>query len=276
MEAELVRLVNLGAVSLKKLPPGQRLLPAHRQAVSAGSGATGPLSPMRGDIFAYTMLAPRSPNRRRVKKMAVSASALPAADAVPEYIDPFTDWKKSVMDKNKMSLTQLRVQSFEGMSDLANEIKHRNIIFKKVDLKALDALGDDRLHDNRMLFSTSGMLATEIGRKHQAESKRRSASDDNGSSERKLQAQHELFEHYNVNPSKGSDSPTLKDFAKLLRTSYEVFNPPKPKKAERRRTGWSAGGQSSMALPTGATIPPQEDLTSAAGPLALPAHRKLR
>jgi len=233
LPVDLKEMIEKGMGMLTKLPPHRRLFsptsspvmrgpcsePQSEPESPVGAAAKHP-KPPRGDIFAYTMPAKLSRPKKRRPMPKATAVVDTRATEDSEYTDPFTDWKKTVVDKNKMNLTQLKMQTDEGRAQLANHLKQEAKIFKKVDLPALDALSGDRLYENRTYFSRSGMYATEVGRrkeeawnqKYRPPSKRESF---------RLEEEKELFKYYNVSLKRGSTEPTLKDLRRLLHSSYE-------------------------------------------------------
>jgi len=129
--------------------------------------------------------------------------------------DPFQDWKKNVLDPNRMTWTQKQMQTFEGIKDLQGELKKAGIDFKQLTLKELD---DERLNDNRTLFSEAGMRATERTQKR-LQAAMQGAWYTKEEPHDKKEARRDLYAHYGVNHS--SSEPALRPALRVFKESQE-------------------------------------------------------
>lgn len=129
--------------------------------------------PQKGDIAAY-MSPPPKPSRRRRKVKARSASMSQSRSLLLDEekevrVDPFTEWRDMVAfeDCGKMNFVQLQCRTFEGMTKLKHDFKYMNSMFKHVDLPWLESLaapGEDRLFENKLFFSESGLRIGDLAR----------------------------------------------------------------------------------------------------------------
>jgi hypothetical protein len=78
---------------------------------------------------------------------------------VEENLDPFEDWRRNVVDLNSMTLKQRKLATEEGQRDLQSSLKLQTRRFKQVEMKSIEAI-PDRLYENRMYFSHSGVSST--------------------------------------------------------------------------------------------------------------------
>lgn len=196
-----------------------------------------------GDVFAYSLPERCVKPKRRGKRAVAKAASVPTLSSVsslsepPPYVDPFTDWKQTIVDRDKMSLTQLKVQTFEGQREVKEELKYQNSMFKHVELKALDALGEFRLVENRTLFSGYGMRTTEMTKRRE-EAWQRERRPPSKKELEQLEEEQKLFEHYGVSFSKGRTSPSMKDLRKLFHECNErspMVKEQRRREAEERR-----------------------------------------
>jgi len=235
---------------MKNTRPVARLLKAPEQA-GAGTPHSNRVAPP-GDILGYTMPERRrKPRRRRGMAKSASAGGLPmspsstSSEPAP-YVDPFTEWKQSTVDKEKMSLTELRVQTFEGQKQVKVQLKHNSSTFKSVDMAALEQLDEHRLFDNRTRYSGYGVLTSQ----RQATWKERKDRELNPPSEKELRRrkeEKELFDWYGLQFSKGRSTPSLKDVRKLMHECHErspiVKEQRRVEGEERRRAEEQARGE---------------------------------
>lgn len=85
----------------------------------------------------------------------------PTVESDP-WIDPFQDWKNNVADQNHMTLTQRKLLTDEGIKELGQDLKVTGMHFKNLTLKEMDF---EHLYESRILYSQSGVAATERVRK---------------------------------------------------------------------------------------------------------------
>jgi len=241
--------------ALRSRRADRMLRPASPSSPSAGasvtSAATSPRSPggasafgaigggpLKGDVFAYSLPASLGKSRRSRRKVQKAASAASlAAPAEKVYVDPFTEWRQSMVDVNKMSYAQLMGKTWEGQKKVRDELKYQNRMFKQVDLRSLDELSPERLFENRVVFSKFGVRAAEIGRQREEAWRQRH----NPPSEKEMQRLKEekyLFSYYGVGFSKGRSEPNLKDLRKLMHECHErseIVQEQRAREAEERQ-----------------------------------------
>jgi len=178
-----------------------------------------------------TCLTPSSHGRARSESQAslgrqkASIGPSMAASVVREQRDPFKAWRSEVMDVNKMTMKEIKARTFEGIKDLAREVKQQNVLFKNCWLRETDP---DTLYENRTLHTTHGIRASERAeRKYEAWKQK--AWKSSSTSLQKKEAQRQLFNHYGV-PIYSSE-PDLKAWGRVLRESHART----PVERERRR-----------------------------------------
>jgi len=157
--------------------------------------------------------APPKPARRSsvMAEEADPADALgqsgKGAPAAGRTSDAFGDWKASVSDVNKMTLTQIRMRDFDGLKHLHKEIKSEGAVFKQVWLKTLD---DDQLFDNRTLFCDHGVLATKKQERRMDVFKKKNWKPSESAIKQK-EAKDALFTYYGLDPSAPSKEKKSKN-----------------------------------------------------------------
>mmetsp|Transcript_55640 Transcript_55640/g.143348 ORF Transcript_55640/g.143348 Transcript_55640/m.143348 type:complete len:590 (-) Transcript_55640:76-1845(-) len=171
----------------------------------------------RGDVLEYSMPSRSRPQTTRASSAELKARKKGSASSKDqdEHLDPFSSWKKSVVDVGKMSLKQLTMRTDQGQRDLQADLKLEKRRFLQVDLKMMD---DDRLFDNRTLYNGYGVMTTRRSERRKAAWKQRDWGLSTSGMERKEET-HDSFAHYGVKFS--SSEPSLKDYRKLLQKSLE-------------------------------------------------------
>lgn len=179
-------------------------------------------APPKGDILAHTMPERRSKPRRRkhAPKAAQVTSPTSASSEPPPYLDPFTDWKQNTVNRDKMSLTTLRVQTFEGQAQVKSHLKQHSRMFKAIELKELDQLHEHRLFENVTRYSGYGVRTVEMTAKRK-EIKDRDLNPPSEKEKRRIKEEQDMFEHYGLSFSKGRSTPSMKDVRKLMHECQE-------------------------------------------------------
>jgi len=192
---------------------------------------------VRGDIYRYSTSGQRRPrSRQRQRQRATSVVGRLPSDEGPRS-NPFEDWRENVACKIEKSLAHIKIKTFEGQNEMYQDLRHKGALFKSLDLKALDALSEDRLYQNRMRYTGYGKLAYENGVKRKAlrYQKLHPPTEDQlrASEEERL-----LFEKYNVKFSKGRTTPSVKDLRMLMHEYLEsspIMKAQRAREAEERR-----------------------------------------
>lgn len=169
----------------------------------------------RGDVLTTSLPRSRSSptpvkaaRRASVSRGSVSNSSDPMnaslakTDKSDKTADAFGDWKKSVSDVNKMSLSQIRMRDFDGIKHLHSDLKTTTAQFKQGWLKDLD---DDVLYDYRTLYCEHGVQATKKAEKRMETFKKQTWQPSDAALQ-KDQDKKDIFSYYGVEPASGKKS----------------------------------------------------------------------
>mmetsp|Transcript_19794 Transcript_19794/g.55654 ORF Transcript_19794/g.55654 Transcript_19794/m.55654 type:complete len:628 (-) Transcript_19794:177-2060(-) len=185
-------------------------------ALPGPSASHGGLFAPRGDVLSTSLPRSQSTTRLKKRRQNTSFSKTAASLLAPaEERDPFKDWKKSMMDINKMSLVQLKTRSDEGLKDLQFSLKLEQRKFKQITLNDMD---DDRLYDNRVIYSDHGLHVAQKSQARLSDWKKEAWTPTQAQQER-LSHERELFTYYKVKvPEAG---PGMKHLRILMQESFE-------------------------------------------------------
>ena len=174
-----------------------------------------------GDVFYRSLpwsfgLPNKSPkNQRRKKKKADTSASLTNQ---PE-MDPFKDWAKEFMHLENMTLFQRKLRTLDGISSLHTDMKIETKRFRQVmqDLEMYGGEEQERLGNNRILYTDAGMKALRIGQQRN-EQLRKSAWQTSTYGQKFMEREKQLFGYYGMGKQyeKGIDVKCLR---KLLEES---------------------------------------------------------
>lgn len=206
---------------MKNQKPGARMLGTATSLSEPCLHRGKPCAP-KGDTLAYTMPERRSKPRRRrqAPKPAQVTSPTSASSEPPPYLDPFTDWKQNTVNRDKMSLTTLRVQTFEGQMQVKSHLKQQSRTFKAIELKGLEQLHEHRLFENVTRYSGYGVRTVEMTAKRK-EIQDRELNPPSEKEKRRLKEEKDMFAHYGLSFAKGAATPSMKDVRKLMHECHE-------------------------------------------------------
>mmetsp|Transcript_102983 Transcript_102983/g.182927 ORF Transcript_102983/g.182927 Transcript_102983/m.182927 type:complete len:668 (-) Transcript_102983:417-2420(-) len=152
---------------------------------------------------------------------AVKASTKESAKAeAAEDPNPFQEWKLNFQDKGKMNYFERELTTLEGIGRLHKNMKSETIHFKHrmVDLERYS--DENRLADNRLLYSGHGVKALKMGEKLKKDWAKKNVV----KSRRVLEVQakkRELWSFYGVDHKGFDDAADLKAVTKLMQVSFE-------------------------------------------------------
>lgn len=194
---------------------------SHSQMSPSQSGwrSQSPRSEAAGDVF-YSSLpkasakpkASNDPSPIDSGTEPIKMAAVVRPGHAETRVDPFADWKKNVMDLGRVDLTQRKLQDYEGIKSLHQDIKAMGRRFKFGVFKELD---DDTLHDNRTLYTEHGVKALEKGR----QIKDRTRTEASYEQDSRMAQSASLFSSYGIHPL--SPGTSMKDHVRLLKESSE-------------------------------------------------------
>lgn len=153
-----------------------------------------------GDIFYRSLpwsfgLPGKSPKNRRKKKKA-DAMATQAHDGP---IDPFKDWAKEFMHLENMTLFQRKLRTLNGISSLHTDMKIETKRFRQFmqDLELYGGEEQERLGNNRILYTEAGMKALRMGQQRN-EQLRKQAWQTSPYGQKFIEREKQLFGYYGL------------------------------------------------------------------------------
>lgn len=174
-----------------------------------------------GDVFYRSLpwsfgLPGKSPKNRRKKKKA-DALATQAHDGP---IDPFKDWAKEFMHLENMTLFQRKLRTLDGISSLHTDMKIETKRFRQFmqDLELYGGEEQERLGNNRILYTDAGMKALRMGQQRN-EQLRKQAWQTSAWGQKFIEREKQLFGYYGLGKQyeKGIDVKCLR---KLMEESF--------------------------------------------------------
>lgn len=174
-----------------------------------------------GDVFYRSLpwsfgLPGKSPKNRRKKKKA-DAMATQAHDGP---IDPFKDWAKEFMHLENMTLFQRKLRTLDGISSLHTDMKIETKRFRQFmqDLELYGGEEQERLGNNRILYTEAGMKALRMGQQRN-EQLRKQAWQTSPYGQKFIEREKQLFGYYGLGKQyeKGIDVKCLR---KLMEESF--------------------------------------------------------
>lgn len=174
-----------------------------------------------GDVFYRSLpwsfgLPGKSPKNRRKKKKA-DAMATQTHDGP---IDPFKDWAKEFMHLENMTLFQRKLRTLDGISSLHTDMKIETKRFRQFmqDLELYGGEEQERLGNNRILYTDAGMKALRMGQQRN-EQLRKQAWQTSPWGQKFIEREKQLFGYYGLGKQyeKGIDVKCLR---KLMEESF--------------------------------------------------------
>lgn len=174
-----------------------------------------------GDVFYRSLpwsfgLPGKSPKNRRKKKKADTL----ATQAHDGPIDPFKDWAKEFMHLENMTLFQRKLRTLDGISSLHTDMKIETKRFRQFmqDLELYGGEEQERLGNNRILYTDAGMKALRMGQQRN-EQLRKQAWQTSVWGQKFIEREKQLFGYYGLGKQyeKGIDVKCLR---KLMEESF--------------------------------------------------------
>lgn len=194
----------------------------------------------RGDVFARSVRSsipskgsPLDRNRISPKKQkpARAQTASPDSTQKGEKDDEsekniFADWLKNNLHKNRMTGFQHKLQSYEGIGILQGEMRREKHGLRQ----ELAHMDDERLADNRVLYTSHGLQATRIGNKRRA-AIRKTSIQPTDRAKAILKGEKAMYQYYGLEvPECGSTAQSLKKLMEACRAN----DPDKVKRRKQR------------------------------------------
>jgi len=171
-----------------------------------------------GDVFHMSLPKPKQQRKKSMKSSSSAPNLSSSAPAVAEDevpSDPFKHWKATMMDVNKMSLTQLKLLDFDGIRDVQDDLIKENKRFQRL---WIPELSDDVLYEDRNLFCEFGQAVWKATQRRQEAVKSKAWVPSEASHKKKAQEK-ELFKYYGVKMS--PKGPDVKALTKLYKASKD-------------------------------------------------------
>lgn len=172
-----------------------------------------------GDVFYRSLpwsFGIKSPKKGRKKKKAENIGI----SSEPSEADPFKDWAKEFMHLENMTLFQRKLRTLDGLSSLHTDMKIETKRFRQFmqDLEMYGGEEQERLGNNRILFSDAGMKALKIGQQRN-EQLRNKAWKTSAYGQMFMAREKQLFTYYGLSRQyeKGID---VKSLRRLMEESY--------------------------------------------------------
>lgn len=182
-----------------------------------------------GDVFYRSLpwsfgLPGKSPKNRRKKKKA-DAMATQAHDGP---IDPFKDWAKEFMHLENMTLFQRKLRTLDGISSLHTDMKIETKRFRQFmqDLELYGGEEQERLGNNRILYTEAGMKALRMGQQRN-EQLRKQACQTSPYGQKFIEREKQLFGYYGLGILETQETSRCLNHGTWNAPATHCGNPPK-------------------------------------------------
>ncbi|CAJ1349482.1 unnamed protein product [Effrenium voratum] len=167
-----------------------------------------------GDVFYRSLpwsFGVEKPKRRRSVKGRRKATT---SETTAGESDPFKDWAKEFMHLENMTLFQRKLRTLEGINSLHTDMKIETKRFRQFmqDLVAYGGEDQERLMNNRILYTEAGMKALRQGQQRNEALRRKSAWQSSAYAQKFAEREKQLFGHYGLGKQyeKGVDIKVLR------------------------------------------------------------------